>query len=88
MYALYIADNEMNIQSEYKKPGIYISDVTAEDGRIHLKRLVKIGDGQYAYQDEDTIVCNEKVDKDLLKDLDGMRPRTKAGSILYRQMEK
>lgn len=41
MYALYIADNEMNIQSEYKKPGIYISDVTAEDGRIHLKRLVK-----------------------------------------------
>ena len=21
MYALYIADNEMNIQSEYKKPG-------------------------------------------------------------------
>lgn len=54
----------MNIQSEYKKPGIYISDVTAEDGRIHLKRLVKIGDGQYAYQDEDTIVCNEKVDKD------------------------
>ena len=64
MYALYIADNEMNIQSEYKKPGIYISDVTAEDGRIHLKRLVKIGDGQYAYQDEDTIVCNEKVDKD------------------------
>ena len=37
MYALYIADNEMNIQSEYKKPGIYISDVTAEDGRIHLK---------------------------------------------------
>ena len=78
MYAMYIADNEMNIQSEYKKLGIYISDVTAEEGRIHLKRMVKLGDNQYSYQDEDTIV----------KDLDGMLLRKKAGFILCRQIMK
>lgn len=61
MYVMYIADSEMNIESEYRKDGIYISDVVTEDGRIHLKRLVKLGDNQYSYQDEDTIVCNEKV---------------------------
>ena len=43
MYVMYIADSEMNIESEYRKDGIYISDVVTEDGRIHLKRLVKLG---------------------------------------------
>ena len=37
MYVMYIADSEMNIESEYRKDGIYISDVVTEDGRIHLK---------------------------------------------------
>ena len=37
MYAMYIADNQMNVQSEYRKDGIFIGDVMAEDGRIHLK---------------------------------------------------
>ena len=67
MYVMYIADSEMNIESEYRKDGIYISDVVTEDGRIHLKRLVKLGDNQYSYQDEDTIVCNEKVETDPLE---------------------
>ena len=84
MYAMYIADNEMNIQSEYKKPGIYISDVTAEEGRIHLKRMVKLGDNQYSYQDEDTIVCNQKVDADPFEGLGCMLLRKKAGFILCR----
>lgn len=26
--------------------------------------MVKLGDNQYSYQDEDTIVCNQKVDAD------------------------
>ena len=62
MYAMYIVDNEMQVESEYRKDGIYISDVVAEDGRIHLKRLVRISENQYMYQDQDTIVCNQKVD--------------------------
>ena len=62
MYAMYIVDNQMQVESEYKRDGIYITDVVAEDGRIHLKRLVRLGENQYLYQDQDTIVCNQKVD--------------------------
>lgn len=66
MYAMYIVDNQMHVESEYKKDGIYISDVVSEEGRIHLKRLVRLGDNQYVYQDEDTIVCNQDVDQDVM----------------------
>lgn len=67
MYAMYIVDNQMQVENEYKKEGIYISEVTAKDGRIHLKRLVKLGENQYMYQDEDTIVSNQKIDTDPMK---------------------
>lgn len=67
MYAMYIIDTQMQLESEYRKDGIYISDVVAQDGRIHLKRLVPLGENQYMYQDEDTIVCNQKVETDPLK---------------------
>ena len=86
MYAMYIADNEMNIQSEYKKPGIYISDVTAEEGRIHLKRMVKLGDNQYSYQDEDTIVCNQKVDEDPFEGL-GWYASQEKGRVYFVQTD-
>ena len=86
MYAMYIADNEMNIQSEYKKPGIYISDVTAEEGRIHLKRMVKLGDNQYSYQDEDTIVCNQKVDADPFEGL-GWYASQEKGRVYFVQID-
>ena len=69
LYAMYIADNQMNIENEYNKTGIYIADVVAEDGRIHLKRYRKSGAHQYTYQDEDTIVCNQKMEDDPLKDI-------------------
>lgn len=67
MYAMYIVDNEMQVENEYKKDGIYITDVSARDGRIHLKCLVKLSENQYMYQDEDTIVCNQKTDLDPMK---------------------
>lgn len=66
MYAMYIVDNQMQVESEYRKDGIYIADVVAEEGRIHLKRLVRLGENQYMYQDQDTIVCNQKVDQDVM----------------------
>lgn len=87
MYVMYIADSEMNIESEYRKDGIYISDVVTEDGRIHLKRLVKLGDNQYSYQDEDTIVCNEKVETDPLEELAGMLLPRWDECILYRWIQ-
>lgn len=86
MYAMYIADSEMNIESEYKKDGIYISDVVTEDGRIHLKRLVKLGDNQYSYQDEDTIVCNEKVETDPLEGI-GWYASSEMGRIYFVQLD-
>ena len=50
MYAMYIVDTQMQVESEYRKDGIYITDVVAQDGRIHLKRLVPLGENQYLYQ--------------------------------------
>lgn len=67
MYAMYIVDSQMQVASQYQKEGIYISDVVAEDGRIHLKQLVRLAQNQYSYQADDTIVCNEKLDDDPLK---------------------
>lgn len=86
MYAMYIVDSEMNIESEYRKDGIYISDVVTEDGRIHLKRLVKLGDNQYSYQDEDTIVCNEKVETDPLEGI-GWYASSEMGRMYFVQMD-
>ena len=86
MYVMYIADSDMNIESEYRKDGIYISDVVTEDGRIHLKRLVKLGDNQYSYQDEDTIVCNEKVETDTLEGI-GWYASSEMGRMYFVQMD-
>ena len=32
MYAMYIVDTQMQVESEYRKDGIYITDVVAQDG--------------------------------------------------------
>lgn len=86
MYAMYIVDSDMNIESEYKKDGIYISDVVTEDGRIHLKRLVKLGENQYSYQNEDTIVCNEKVEADPLEGI-GWYASKEMGRVYFVQTD-
>lgn len=86
MYAMYIVDSEMEIQSEYRKQDIYISDVTAEEGRIHLKRLVKLGNHQYIHQDEDTIVCNQKVDSNPMKGIGWFASQEK-GKVYFVQAD-
>lgn len=67
MYAMYIIDSQMEIASQYQKEGIYIADVVTEEGRIHLNRLIRMSENQYMYQDEDTIVCNQKIEGDPLE---------------------
>jgi len=62
MYALEIVDKDLNIQTRYEKGGYYLADIAVEDARIHMKRLVKMGDHEYTYHDNDTIVCNEAVE--------------------------
>lgn len=87
MYAMYIVDTQMQVVSEYKKDGVYITDVTAQDGRIHLKRLVSLGDNQYMYQNEDTIVCNQKVDTDPLAGIGWFASQDK-GKVYFVQADQ
>lgn len=61
---------------------LYLPDVVAEDGRIHLKRLVRIK--QYMYQDQDTIVCNQKVDDGELKGIGYFASQDRGRYIMYR----
>ncbi len=63
MYALEIVDEDLNIQTRYEKGGYYLADIAVEEARIHMKRLVKMGDHEYTYHDQDTIVCNEAVEE-------------------------
>ncbi len=58
MYAVEIMNDEKQIETRYEKEGYYVDGVTVEDSRIHLKRMTKTGEHQYAEAQEDTIVCN------------------------------
>lgn len=63
MYGVEIVDRDLNVQTRYEKNGYYVSNVMVEDARIHMDRLVKLGDHEYVYHDSDTIVCNAPVDE-------------------------
>lgn len=60
VYRLQIVDDQLNVQADYEKEGIYISGVRVVDGRIHLEQMVKSGTG-YEKTGEDIIVCNTEV---------------------------
>lgn len=57
MYALEIMNTGMQVESRYEKAGTYISGVSVEDSRIHLSRVVRLGDRQFTETEQDTIVC-------------------------------
>jgi len=63
MYGVEIVDRDLNVQTRYEKNGYFISNVSVEDARIHMDRLVKLGDHEYVYHDSDTIVCNAPADE-------------------------
>ena len=63
MYGLEIVDENLNMQTRYEKSGYYLSDISVEEARIHMERLVKVGDHDYVYHDTDTIVCNAAVEE-------------------------
>ena len=58
MFALEIINDQMQVETRYEKEGYYISDVTVEDSRVHLKRVTKLSANSYVDALEDTIVCN------------------------------
>lgn len=87
LYAMYIVDTQMKVVSQYQKDNIYISDVVADEGRIHLKCLVRLDTNQYMFQSEDTIVCNQKTDEDSMKGIGWFASQDK-GRVYYVQAEK
>ena len=64
MYAVYIVNGMMEVESEYRRENVYVSDVDVQEGRIHLTCCVKLGDNSYMYQGDDTIVSNRKIEED------------------------
>ena len=58
MYSIRIINDQMQEETSYEKNGHYISEVTVDESRIHLKRVMKTGPNHYADSPEDTIVCN------------------------------
>ncbi|MDO4277917.1 MAG: hypothetical protein Q4C69_03715 [Lachnoclostridium edouardi] len=61
MYAIEIVNDNMESETRYEKPGYYIADVTVEESRIHLNRLVKTGESDYETDGDDIIVCNVEI---------------------------
>ena len=66
MYALEILGEDMEVQTRYEKPGYYIAGVSIGESRIHLKRIMPVSGDTYRLVDEDTIVCNAKIDDERL----------------------
>lgn len=58
MYSVRIINDQMQEETSYEKSGYYISEVTVDESRIHLKRVMKVGENHYSDSPEDTIVCN------------------------------
>lgn len=69
LYRIEIMDQSGKIVKKYEHENKYISDVSVEDSRIHLKQAVKTGEHSYAASRQDTIVCNKEL-KD--QELDGI----------------
>lgn len=64
MYAIEIVDSNMTVQTRYEKTGYYFTDIRVEASRVHIQRLTKTENGQYAVRDKDTIVCNTAAETD------------------------
>lgn len=58
MYSVRIINDQMQEETSYEKSSYYISEVTVDESRIHLKRVTKTGANHYTESPEDTIVCN------------------------------
>ena len=63
MYALEIVDSDLQLQTRYEKEGSYVADVEVENARIHVRRYGRYGEHDYAFMDNDTIVCNTAVEE-------------------------
>lgn len=86
LYSVRIIGENMEMESEYRQEGVYISGVEVEDGRIHLKKMAKAGEGAYVFQANDTIVCNEDLGVDPLEGIGWYASQDK-GKVYFVQMD-
>lgn len=86
MYAMYIMGTDMEVESQYQREGMYISDVVVEDGRIHMSQLAKLSEQEYTFQNEDTIVCNEEFASDPLEGI-GWFASQEMGKVYFVQTD-
>ena len=54
----------MEVESEYRRENVYVSDVDVQEGANSPYMLRKLGDNSYMYQGDDTIVSNRKIEED------------------------
>lgn len=66
--AIEIVGTDMQLETRYEKPGIYLDEVEIRESRVHISRVKKDGN-TYLPVEEDTLVCNEAV---LCDPLDGI----------------
>lgn len=59
MYHVYIQDERGTILKDYKKPGIFVTDATIEDGQINLHRVCKAENGTSYSEISDDQILND-----------------------------
>ena len=87
MYAIQIVDDTLKNQSSYTPADLYIANVSVEEARIHLDRLVKTGDHVYEYHDSDTIVCNTASDEVYMEGIGWYASETRR-KVYFIQLDK
>ena len=56
--AVEIVDDALDSQAHYEEAGAFVTDVSTEETRIHLSKVVKTGEHSFRTTGTDTIVCN------------------------------
>lgn len=87
MYNVRIINDQMEEETSYEKSGTYISEVTVDESRIHLKRVVKTGPHSYMDSPEDTIVCNAELGNGTLEGI-GWYASPEKGRVYFVELDE
>lgn len=86
MHTICIINDQMQEETRYEKSGYFVADVQVEESRIHLNRVVRTGQGQFAPAQEDTIVCNAEMGPGQLAGI-GWYASQEKGKIYFVQLD-
>lgn len=86
MRAVKIINDSLQEETSYEKYGYLISDVRVEESRVHLKRVVRSGNDQFAEAQEDTIVCNAELGTGALDGI-GWYASAEKGRVYFVQLD-